>query len=194
MSLNKLLSSIASQIQTLHATTKSYYNNPGNNPLVYRTIGEQLSLSVEKFQNRECLISFHERDMNRFRMTFAEVKQKIDQLAAGFIDLGLERGDRIGIWAPNNSHWYLTFFAAARAGLVSVGLNPAYKQNEIEYCLKKAKIKAVIAPEGFRKQNYYKILTEIVPELNDSKFGDLKSRNVSELKYIIIDAPDRKLP
>lgn len=127
-------------------------------------------------------------------MTFDEIKQRVDQLAAGFIELGLKRGDRIGIWAPNNSHWFLTFFAAARAGLVSVGLNPAYKQQEIEFCLKKAKIKAIIAPEGFRAQNYYNTLNEIVPELKDSKIGSLKSQNVSDLKYVIIDAVNRKLP
>lgn len=127
-------------------------------------------------------------------MTFNEVKEKADQLAAGFQELGLKRGDRLGIWAPNNSHWFLSFYAAARAGLVTVGLNPFYKTHEIEYCLKKAKVKALVAPEVLDNQNYYDVLKTICPELNDSQGSvHLKSKNLTDLSYVIIDS-NKKLP
>lgn len=114
-------------------------------------------------------------------------------MAAGFRQLGLKQGDRVGILAPNNSHWYLTMMAAARCGLVSVGINPAYQTPEVEYCLKKVGIKAIVAPEGFKTQNYYEIVKNCAPELSVSKPGQLVSKNLPNLTAVIIDT-DKKLP
>lgn len=121
-------------------------------------------------------------------MTYTEVKERADQLAAGFIELGLKRGDRIGIWAPNCSSWYVTMFAAARLGLVTCALDPEYKAREVEYCLKKANVKILVTADGYGFQNYYKSLREIFPELDSSKIGELNSKSVPSLKSVIVDS------
>ena len=76
--------------------------------------------------------------MAPIRRSYVEIKQEVDQLAAGLLELGLMPGDRVGIWGPNTHEWYLTQFAAAKAGLVLVNINPAYQTSELQYCLNKA--------------------------------------------------------
>lgn len=125
-----------------------------------------------------------------------------DKLAAGFFGLGLERGDCVAIWSPNYEFWYVSMLAIARAGLVcvktpnifensfnaiflKVALNPAYQLPELDYCLRKVGVKAIIAPEAFRKQSHYQMLMSLVP--------DLKSNKTNALRNIII-ASDKNLP
>lgn len=124
-------------------------------------------------------------------MSYPEVKERADQFAAGLIELGLKRGDRIGIWAPNCSSWYVTMFAAARLGLITVGLDPEYKAREVEYCLKKADIKLLVTAEGYGSQNYYQSLREIFPELDSQKSGNLSCKSVPGLKSVIVDSEKR---
>lgn len=88
------------------------------------------------------------------------------------MNIGLEKGDRVAIWSPNYEFWYVSMMAIARAGLVCVTLNPAYTINELNYCLEKVEIKAVIAPEVFRTQNYFDMLA--------------KSSKTSSLQHMII--------
>ncbi|CAD6998222.1 unnamed protein product [Ceratitis capitata] len=88
-------------------------------------------------------------------------------------------------------HWYLTMLGAARAGLVSVGINPAFQGPEVDYCLKKVKVKAVIMPETFKTQNFYEIIKSICPELPHSVDGRINSANLPHLKHVIIDTPNR---
>ncbi|KAI8042070.1 hypothetical protein M5D96_003370 [Drosophila gunungcola] len=111
----------------------SHKHHVSPHPLVYRTIGQELELSVAKYGDVEAIVSCHERK----RYTFKELLREADALAAGFRKLGLQRGDAIGLWAPNFMHWYLGMMGAARAGLTSVGLNPAYQGPEMAYCLNK---------------------------------------------------------
>lgn len=166
----------------------SYIHNVGSEPLKFRTIGEQLSLSADKYGDREALVSCHE---NR-RITYGQVKEKADQLAAAFQSLGLEPGSRIGIWAPNISSWYLTMMGAARAGLILVGLNPAYQKPEMEYCLKKVGVRAIIVPETYKTQQYVKMLADIMPEMEGSPAGCVRSETLPQLSTIIVDAPADK--
>lgn len=77
--------------------------------------------------------------------------------------------------------------AAARAGLILVGLNPAYQVPEMAYCLKKVNVKAVVAPEGFKSQNYYEMLSKIMPEMASSGPGAIRSAKLPELSTVIVD-------
>ncbi|XP_055846776.1 medium-chain acyl-CoA ligase ACSF2, mitochondrial-like [Episyrphus balteatus] len=167
----------------------AYYHNIGKKPLVYRTLGEQLDKAVEKFPNTKAIISCHEKKS----YTFSTLKDEVDRLAAGFIQLGLKIGDPIGIWAPNYMHWYLTMLAAAKAGLPSVGINPAFQGPEVDYCLKKVEVKAIVAPHVFKGTEYYNILAKLCPEMKDSKPGTLRSSRFPHLKTVIINS-DEKLP
>ncbi len=107
-------------------------------------------------------------------------------MAAGLLALGFQRGDRLGIWAPNCMEWILTQYATALIGVIQVNINPAYKENELEYALNKVKCKGIIMSETYKRQNYVDIISNICPELESSKAGDLKLKKLSHLKNIIV--------
>uniref|UniRef100_A0A0K8W2N9 Medium-chain acyl-CoA ligase ACSF2, mitochondrial n=1 Tax=Bactrocera latifrons TaxID=174628 RepID=A0A0K8W2N9_BACLA len=175
------------------ATVKGHNSHPahlhyiGKHPLVYRSVGQELERAAAEYGSAESIVSCHEQK----RYTFRSLIEDVDRAAAGLLKLGLQQGDHVGIWAPNNMHWYLTMLGAARAGLVSVGINPAFQGPEVEYCLKKVKVKALIMPESFKTQNYYEIMKGICPELPDSIDGRIKSANLPHLKYVVVDSPNK---
>ena len=93
---------------------------------------------------------------------------------------------RLGIWGPNTHQWYLTQFAAAKAGLVLVNINPAYQTAELHYCLNKVGVKCLVAADSFKTQNYYQMLSTIMPEIVTSNPGSLKSDSVPSLSTVIM--------
>ncbi|XP_055589773.1 medium-chain acyl-CoA ligase ACSF2, mitochondrial-like [Uranotaenia lowii] len=169
---------------------QSYIHHIGKEPLVYRNVGQHLKLAVEKYPNNEAIVSCHE---NR-RLTYSQVLEKVDRIAASFYQLGLEKGDRVGIWAPNGMLFYLSTLAAARAGMISVAINPAYQVPEIDYALKKVGVKAIIAYEQYKTQRFYEMLTKCAPELADCRPGELKSSNVPDLLSVIIASEPSSSP
>ncbi|XP_055682851.1 medium-chain acyl-CoA ligase ACSF2, mitochondrial-like [Lutzomyia longipalpis] len=156
----------------------SYFHSVGKNPLVYRTIGQQLKLSAQANAKREAFVFVEENK----RFTYEQLLSEADRLAAGFQCLGLDKGDRVGILMPNVSAWPITMFAAARAGLISVSLNPTYTPQEIQDCLNKVSAKALVASEKFGSKIYYDQLLEILPEL--SSCNSKKVQNHLEAKVI----------
>lgn len=167
----------------------SYIHEIGSKPLVYRNIGQQFDIAVEKFPDVEAIVSCHE----NIRLTYSELRDQADRLGAAFIKLGLKAGDVIVVWGPNTVNWYLTMLAAARTGLLLLGMNPAFQGQEVRNCMKKVDAKAIITPESFKKQHYLKILESILPELQSSTPGHLESKSIPTLRHIIIDSP-RKHP
>ncbi|XP_014603824.1 PREDICTED: acyl-CoA synthetase family member 2, mitochondrial [Polistes canadensis] len=131
----------------------SYISNPGNKPLRDQTIGKLLEEAVEKWPNNECIVSDHQ----NIRLTYSEVLLRADKLAAGLKKLGLNKGDRIGIFGPNDIEWFITFLSATRLGLITVAINSAYQQDELIYCLNKVEVKAIVSPVKYRKNNYTEI-------------------------------------
>lgn len=117
---------------------------------------------------------------------------KSDRLASGLLNLGLTKGDCVAIWAPNYEFWYISMLAIARAGLICVAMNPAYQIQELDYCLKKVGVKAIIIPEAFRTQKYYEMLSTLLPNLKHSKIN-VEDNNVNSLRQVIVCA-DKKLP
>jgi fatty-acyl-CoA synthase len=101
----------------------SYVHGASDEPFIGETIGAHFDRIVEQFRERDALIVRHQ----RVRWSYRELKQRVDAFAAGLIALGLERGDRVGIWSPNNAEWVITQFATAKAGLILVNINPAYR-------------------------------------------------------------------
>ncbi|XP_076239071.1 acyl-CoA synthetase family member 2 [Calliopsis andreniformis] len=125
-------------------------------PLIDSTLGKLIGLAVEKWPEKECLVSCHQ----NVRLTFSECLRRSDRLAAGLLKLGLKSGDCIAIWGPNDVEWFLSFLAAARAGFILVALNPAYQLDELIYCIQKVDVRAVIAPDSFKTQDYPRMLFE----------------------------------
>jgi len=139
----------------------SLVQGPTTPPLIEHTIGEALALAATRWGEREALVSV-EQDI---RWTFAELLEKADAFAAGLLALGLEPGERIGIWAPNCVEWTLTQFAAARAGLILVTINPAYRTSEASFTMAKVGLAALVFMDRFKTSDYATMVAEITPHL-----------------------------
>src|SRR6202034_3384251 len=120
-----------------------------------------------RFEERDALIVRHQ----GVRWSYAELKAKIDAFAAGLLALGLSPGDRIGIWSPNNAEWVITQFATAKAGLILVNINPAYRLSELDYALNKVGCKALVTADSFKTSDYVGMLRELAPEIDRSPPG-----------------------
>ena len=161
--------------------TRSYVNGASDRPLIGLTIGEQLDQTARAFPDNDALVV---RQQN-VRWQYGEFKAKVDALAAGFVALGLVPGDRIGIWSPNNSEWALTQFAAAKAGLVLVNINPAYRLAELEYALNKVGCRALVCAEKFKSSEYLVMLRDLAPEIERAAPGRLKCAKLPSLEIVI---------
>ncbi len=111
--------------------TLSYAHGTSDTPLLGETIGANLERAVAAHADREALVSRHQ----DVRMTYAELDTAVDRVARGILGLGLEPGDRMGIWSPNCSEWVLVQYASAKAGVILVNVNPAYRTHELAFVL-----------------------------------------------------------
>ena len=159
----------------------SYFHGIGSKPILYRTIGEQLELTSQKFSQNIALISQHQQKA----FTYHELTQEVHKIAASFVALGLKKHDRIGIYSPNCYEWYLTQLAASLSDLILVNINPAYQVSELEYALNNVECKALITASSFKSSNYLQMLEEIAPEIRKSKLGELKSARLPHLQILI---------
>jgi fatty-acyl-CoA synthase len=164
-----------------HRTT-SYVHGASATPLISNTIGQFFDLACEKWAARPALVVRHQ----DVRFTYGELREKVDQLAAGLLALGLEPGDRVGIWSPNNMEWVLTQFATAKIGLILVNINPAYRLSELEYALNKVGCKALILAERFKTSEYVGMLRELAPELANAVPGALSSKRLPSLRNVMV--------
>ena len=119
------------------------------------------------------------------RWTWKEFAERVDALAAGFLALGLERGARIGVWSLNRPEWTLTQFAAAKAGLILVTINPAYRLSELEFALAKVGCAAIVTATAFKTSNYMEMLNTLLPELATSQPGELQAARLPQLRAVI---------
>jgi fatty-acyl-CoA synthase len=150
-------------------------------PLLETTIGQTLDLAAARWPSREALVSVHQ----GVRWSWAELASRADAFAAGLLALGLEPGERIGIWSPNCAEWVLAQFAAAKAGIILVTINPAYRLSELEYTLNKVGVRALIAAERFKTSDYVGMVETLAPELPDSFPGALQAARAPQLRAAI---------
>ena len=161
--------------------TQSYVHGAAATPLIGETIGVHFDKAVARWPGRDALIV---RQQN-VRWTYGELKRQVDALAAGLLGLGLEPGDRVGIWSPNNAEWVVTQFATARAGLILVNINPAYRLSELEYALNKVGCKALITAVSFKSSDYLVMLRKLAPELETCGPGRLHAAKLPDLRTVI---------
>ena len=150
-------------------------------PLQVQTIGQALAATAALHGDNEALVVPHQ----GVRWTWRELAQRADEVAAGLLALGLLPGDRVGIWAPNCAEWVLTQFATARAGLVLVNVNPAYRRAELSYALNKVGCKALVLAPALKTSNYLEIINDLAPELAASVPGALQSHTLPALRWVI---------
>lgn len=150
------------------------------------TIPQLFRETLAEHGDREALV-FSEAGI---RLTYREFDQKIDACAAGLLALGVQKGDRVGIWSPNRFEWVLTQFATARMGAILVNINPAYRLSELEHALNKVGCKALIAAPVFKSSNYVEMIRALVPELESGTTGDLNAAKLPDLRHVIVMSPD----
>ena len=159
----------------------SFVAGSGDVPLKYETIGRAFDATALRFASRDALVV----PLQQVRWSYAELKHRVDLLAAGLISLGLKPGDRIGIWAPNCAEWAVTQFASAKAGLILVNINPAYRLSELEFCLKKVGCRALITAERLKNSDYLSMLRALAPELDSCAANNLTSARLPQLKLVV---------
>jgi fatty-acyl-CoA synthase len=142
-------------------TNLSYVCGVGGEPLLYETVGTVLEDAAARWGEREALVVPHQ----SIRWTYRQLDEAANRLAAGFLHLGLVPGDRIGIWSPNRYEWVVTQFASAKAGLILVTINPAYRTSELEYALNKVGCKALVLAPTFKTSDYAAMLQQVRPKL-----------------------------
>jgi len=139
----------------------SYSHGASPVPLLGQTIDENLAATVRRFPDAEALVVVHQ----GVRLTYAEFDAEVDRLARGLLALGLEKGDRVGIWSPNGAEWVLVQYATARVGVVLVNINPAYRTHEVEYALRQSGCRMLIAATDFKTSDYRAMIDEVRPAL-----------------------------
>jgi fatty-acyl-CoA synthase len=159
----------------------SYVCGIADAPLLGDTIGRSLDAAARRWGSREALVS----PSHGVRWTWQQLTERVQALAAGFLALGLEPGARIGVWSLNRPEWTLTQFAAAKAGLILVTINPAYRLSELEFALAKVGCAAIVTATAFKTSNYMEMLNTLMPELATAAPGDLHAARLPQLRAVI---------
>ena len=160
---------------------RSYVHGASSTPFLDTTIGRQFDHAVERYSDREALVVRHQ----SIRWTYAQLRERVDRCAAGLLRLGLEPGDRVGMWSPNNAEWTVIQFATAKAGLILVNINPAYRLTELEYAINKVECRALVTAASFKTSDYLGMLRTLAPELDDADLGVLRSEKLPSLEFVV---------
>jgi fatty-acyl-CoA synthase len=139
----------------------SYASGTSTAPLLGDTIGGNLDRTVARFGDREALVSVHQ----RLRYTYAEFAAEVERTGRAFIAAGIAPGDRVGIWSPNCAEWAFVQYATAKAGIILVNVNPAYRTSELEYALRQSGCRLLVAATEFKTSDYVGMVGEVRPEL-----------------------------
>ena len=166
----------------------SFVAGASEQPLLYRTIDGVLKAAVDGHPDRMALVA----PFQSARLTFAQFDREVERVARGLVACGLTTGDRIGIWAPNCVEWVLTMFGAARAGLVLVNINPAYRTTELEFVLRVTGCRALVFAPRFKSSDYAAMIDSLIPELADALPGRLECAAFPELRVSIQLGAERR--
>ena len=139
----------------------SYVHGCSTTPLLGETIGTCLDRICEHFADREALISRHQ----GLRYTYRQLKLEVENAARGMISIGVEKGDRVGVWSPNCAEWLIAQYALAKVGAIMVNINPAYRLRELEHALTQSSVSVMVAARGFRNSDYAAMIDELAPRL-----------------------------
>ncbi len=140
--------------------TQSYVHGVSATPLIGETVSAFFDKAARRWASCDALIVRHQ----QVRWTYEELKSRVDGFAAGLLALGLRPGDRVGIWSPNSAEWVVTQFATAKAGLILVNINPAYRLAEVDYALNKVECVALVTASQFKASDYVSMLNELKAE------------------------------
>ncbi len=160
----------------------SYDHGTTDVPLLYETIGDCLHRVAGRYPDREVLVSMHQGR----RFTYAEFDRLTDLLARGLLRIGVEKGDRVGIWAVNCWEWAAVQFATSKIGAILVNVNPAYRTHELRYALDQSGTSTLVLMHAFKTSRYHEMLLELCPELATSEPGRLQSVALPALRNVVL--------
>src|ERR1700754_3690321 len=132
----------------------SYASGTSTTPLLGDKIGDNLDRTIARFGEREALVSVHQ----DLRYTYAQLGEAVERAARAFIAAGIGKGDRVGIWSPNCAEWALVQYATAKAGIILVNINPAYRTSELEYVLRQSGCRMLVAATTFKTSDYVQMV------------------------------------
>jgi fatty-acyl-CoA synthase len=159
----------------------SYTCGVSDKPLLGITIGDMLDRTAEKFPENDALISRHQ----NIRYTYREFNEKVNECARALLAIGIQKGDRVGVWAPNCAEWTIVQFATSKIGAIQVNINPSYRLHELRYALNQSGCSAIVTATAFKSSHYVDMLYELCPELNHCQPGQLESAEVPALKTVV---------
>jgi len=159
----------------------SYTQGNQDKPLLTQCIGDAFDATVARFPEREALVVHHQ----ALRYTWRQLADAVDQHARALMALGVQPGDRLGIWAPNCAEWCITQFASAKVGAILVNINPAYRSSELDYALGQSGCRWVICADAFKTSDYHATLQGLLPGLANGQPGALICERFPELRGVV---------
>jgi len=159
----------------------SYISGTSDKPLLGVTIGDMFDAIVARYPDNEALVVCHQ----ALRYTYRQLKAQVDQCARALIALGVQKGQRVGIWAPNCAEWAITQFATSKIGAILVNINPSYRVHEVQYALKQSGCTYLIIAPQFRTSDYTAMVYELAPELQQAEPGVLAAPQLPDLRTVI---------
>ena len=159
----------------------SYTCGTAEFPLLGMTIGEMVDNIAAKYPETEAVVSVHQ----NIRWTYREFNEKVNEIARALMGMGVEKGDRVAIWAMNHAEWIAVQFATAKIGAIMVNINPAYRTYKLEYVLKQAEIQTLILQGRFKTSDYVGMFYEACPEAYEAKPGKISSEKYPFLKNAV---------
>ncbi|MEO6181609.1 MAG: AMP-binding protein [Verrucomicrobiota bacterium] len=169
--------------------TLSYTHGVSNLPLIGRTIGDLLDDVVATHGANEAVVSVFENK----RLTYSAFLDEVNCCARALIAIGIQKGDRVGVWSTNCVTWIVIQFATAKIGAIQVNINPAYRRQELEFALQQSECNALISGEGFKDADYAQMLQELIPDLsNADPHADFSPKKFPHLRRVIYLGEQRK--
>lgn len=163
------------------APQRSYTRGSQDKSLFALTIGQQFNATVAQYPDGEALVVRHQ----QLRYSWRQLADTVDEHARALLALGLQAGDRLGIWAPNCAQWCITQVATAKIGVILVNINPAYRSAELEYVLKQSGCQWLVCAGAFKSSDYHGMLQGLLPQLAGHATGQMRSERLPDLRGVI---------
>jgi fatty-acyl-CoA synthase len=159
----------------------SYTSGASTKPLIGMTIGDMFDQIVAQYPANEAVVVRHQ----NIRWSYCDLQEQVNRCARGLMAMGLQKGDRIGMWSPNNAEWVVTQFATSKMGAILVNINPAYRVHELEYALNQSGCTAIVIAPEFKSSNYTQMMYDLAPELHEAEPGKLQAKKLPHLQAVI---------
>ncbi|MFI7835915.1 AMP-binding protein [Pseudomonas asiatica] len=159
----------------------SYTRGRQDQALLTQTIGQAFDATVARCADGEALVSRHQ----GLRYSWRQLAEQVEVHARALMALGVNTGDRVGIWSPNCAQWCILQLASAKVGAILVNINPAYRVGELEYVLRQSGCRWLVCADAFKTSDYHAMVQELAPELASAALGEMASERLPDLRGVV---------